>query len=149
VLVKSISRKRLRPSQFLNGIDFWAFLSIELVLLMIFMVQVPQPFHQMAMDFARTDHATLMPGALRGDAMLVSIKRDGNIFFGSHQIRDTELPATIRESLLHGSERKVYLKVDARARYGDAAIVIDQVRQAGIENIGIITEQRQPLRPQP
>jgi len=33
--------------------------------------------------------------------------------------------------------------VDARAKYGGAALVIDQIRQAGIQNVGIITEQRQ------
>jgi biopolymer transport protein ExbD len=47
--------------------------------------------------------------------------------------------------LRHGSERKVYLKVDTRAKYGDAAAAIDQIRESGIENIGLITDQRQPV----
>ncbi len=85
-----------------------------------------------------------MPSALREDAMLISVSRDGNVFFGTHQVRYNDLPESIRESVRHGSERKIYLKVDARAKYGDAALVIDQIRQAGIQNVGIITEQRQP-----
>ena len=146
--MKARSRKRPRPSQFLNGIDFWAFLSVELVLLMIFMVNVPSPHaNRSPVDFARTEHATRMPGALREDTILVAVTRDGNVFYGTHQIQYGDLLTAIRESVRQGSERKVYLKVDARAKFGDAAAVIDQVRLAGIQNVGIITEQRQPASP--
>ena len=85
-----------------------------------------------------------MPGASREDAILVAVTRDGNIFFGSKNVRDSDLPALIRESVRRGSERKVYLKVDARAKYSDAALVIDQVALVGIQNVGIITEQLPP-----
>jgi len=85
-----------------------------------------------------------MPGTSREDAILVAVTRDGNIFFGSNGIRDSDLPALIRESVRRGSERKVYLKVDARAKYADAALVIDQVALVGIQNVGIITEQLPP-----
>ena len=110
---------------------------------MIFMANAP-PLHTHGthIDFPRTDHAKPMPGSLREDTMLVAVTRDGNIFFGNIQIRPSELPGSIRESLRSGSERKVYLKVDARAKYGDAEVVINQVREAGIENIGIFTDQR-------
>ena len=143
--MKSRHRRRPRRSQFLNGIDFWPFLSVELVLLMIVMVSGPSPHaNRSPVDFARTEHATPMPGALREDAMLIAVTRDGNFFYGTYQIQDRDLPTAMRESLRQGSERKVYLKVDARARYGDAAKVTDQIRQAGIEDVGIITEQREP-----
>jgi len=141
--VKSRHRRRPRRSQFLNGIDFWPFLSVELVLLMIFMVSGPSPHaNRSPVDFARTEHATPMPGALREDAMLISVTRDGNIFFGTLQIQWSDLPTAVRDSVRHGSERKVYLKVDARAKYGDAVVVIDQIRLAGIQGVGIITDQR-------
>ena len=144
--MKAKARKRPRPSRFLNGIDFWAFLSVELVLLMIFMVNGPSSdTDRSPVDLARTNHATPLPGALREDAMLVAVTRDGNIFLDTHQMQYRDLPRAIQDSLRHGSERKVYLKVDTRAKYGDAAAAIDQVREAGIENIGLITDQRQPV----
>jgi len=108
----------------LNGIDFWPFLSVELVLLMIFMVSGPSPHaNRSPVDLARAQHAAPLPGALREDAMLISVTRDGNIFFGTHQIQCGDLPTAVRDSVRHGSERKVYLKVDARAKYGDAVAV--------------------------
>ena len=112
---------------------------------MIFMVNGPSPHANLSsVDLARTEHAAPMPGALREDAMHVAVTRDGSIFFGMYQMQYRDLPLAIRDSVRRGSERKVYLKVDTRAMYGDAAVVIDQVRQAGIENIAIITDQRQP-----
>jgi biopolymer transport protein ExbD len=148
VLVKSISRKRRRPSQFLNGIDLWSLLSVQLVLLIVFMTAPNRPHHHpWAMDLPRMDHASPMPAALREDAVMVTLTRDGMIFFGPTQVRGNDLPASIQDYVRRGSEPKVYLRVDARAKYGDAAIVIDEVRQAGIQEIGIITEQRQPSRP--
>ena len=76
--------------------------------------------------------------------MLVAVTRDGNVLFGTHQVQRSDLCIAIQDSLRHGSERKVYLKVDARVRYGDATSVIDQIRQATIQNVGIITAQREP-----
>ena|SRR5579863_9357107 len=138
------ARKRPRPSRFLNGIDFWPFLSVELVLLMIFMVQ-PTPFHPWSGQLARTENAAPMHSAIREDAMLITVSRDGNVYFGTGQIQLEGIPERIQDFVRHGSERKVYLKVDTRARYGDAVAAIDQIRQAGIENIGLITDQRQSV----
>ena len=77
--------------------------------------------------------------------MLITVTRDGNIYFGNGQIQLDRIPARIQDSVRNGSERKIYLKVDTRAKYGDAAAAIDQIRQAGIENIGLITDQRLPM----
>ena len=144
--MKTKARKRPRPSRLLNGIDFWAFLSVELVLLMIFMVNGPSPHaNRSPVDLARTDHAAPMPGALREDAILVAVTRDGNVFLGTRQMQNRDLPLAIQDSLRRGSERKVYLQVDSRAKYGDAAEAIDRIREAGIANIGLITDQRQSV----
>jgi biopolymer transport protein ExbD len=144
--MRAKARRRPRPSRFLNGIDFWAFLSVELVLLMIFMVNGPSPHaNRSSVDLALTTHAAPMHSAIREDAMLITVSRDGNVYFGAGQIQLDRIPARIQDSVRNGSERKVYLKVDTRAKYRDAAVVIDQVHQTGIENIGLITDQRLPM----
>jgi biopolymer transport protein ExbD len=53
-----------------------------------------------------------------------------------------DLPAVLRERVKNGSGRKVYLSVDARARYGDAKTVLNQIRLAGIENVSILTAEK-------
>jgi biopolymer transport protein ExbD len=133
------SRKRHRPSDFRNGIESWAFLSIPLVLLIVFMATPNHPHHGIALELARTSHAAPMHSAVREDAMLIAVTSDGNFFYGMHQVRPGDLTLAIRDSVEHGSEKKVYLRVDARARYSEAVLVIDQVREAGIQQVGIIT----------
>jgi biopolymer transport protein TolR len=55
-------------------------------------------------------------GANRDDAMIAAVTRDGRIYFGAEQIPSAaDLPAKIQGSVSRGSERRVYIKADARA----------------------------------
>jgi len=52
--------------------------------------------------------------ANRDDAMLVSVVRDGKVFFRNDWTDPAELPARIRQCSTSGPERRVYIKADAR-----------------------------------
>src|SRR5439155_333918 len=86
-------------------------------------------------------HSSPQPGAQKEDAMLISITRDGRVFFRDHRIARADLANEIREGMHNGAEKKVYLVVDARAKYGDAIPVLTQIRFAGIENVNFLTEE--------
>lgn len=58
-----------------------------------------------------------------------------------------DLPNQIRQDLKEGARPTVFVQADSRAKYGDVAAVIDHVRQAGVENVGIIASQRRPTSP--
>jgi biopolymer transport protein ExbD len=140
-----------RRSRFLNGIDVSAFLAIQLAILTMFLAET-RPVHGIhgrapAADLPRVDHPRPMPDANREDALTVTVTRDGNVYFRTLQITPRELPNQIRQALKEGARPTVFVHADTRAKYGDVAAVIDQVRQAGIQNVGIITEQRQPASP--
>jgi biopolymer transport protein ExbD len=134
----SALRKR---NALLSGIDVWGLFGILLVLLFILMVYVPVPYHGVSVDRATAVHSTPMPGAKREDAMRIFVLRDGRIYFGNHAVATEDLPDEIRERLRNGAERKIYLAVDARAKYADAEKVLDQVRVAGIRDVSLLTEQ--------
>jgi biopolymer transport protein TolR len=93
-------------------------------------------------DLAQADHPISMPKAVREDAMVVAVMRDGKVFFGTDRIKPWNLPVKIRDSVSHGAERKVYIKADARAKYGAVKDVLDGVRSSGIEKIGFLVERR-------
>jgi biopolymer transport protein TolR len=88
-----------------------------------------------------------MPGANRDDALVVAIMRDGHIFFGNGRVTARELPGKIREGLSQDAERKVYIRADARARYGTISAVLDGIRVAGVLRIGILVDQRKVSSP--
>jgi biopolymer transport protein TolR len=84
-----------------------------------------------------------MPGALREDVMLVSVTRDGQIYFGSDQIDSADLSGKIKNRLKdRGVERKVYINADLRARWGGVKQVLDVVRSAGILRVAFLVNQR-------
>jgi len=81
-----------------------------------------------------------MPRAYRDDAIVLAIARDGKVYFGADAVRPEQFPALIRDRLTAGAERKIYLKVDRGAKYGVVALVLDEVRSAGVEDIAFLVE---------
>lgn len=130
-----------RRNVLLSGIDVWGLFGILLVLLFILMVYVPVPYHRMSVDRATAVHSAPMPGAIKEDAMRIFVRRDGRVYFGNHAVAMEDQPDEIRESVRNGAEKKIYLTVDARAKYGNAERVLDQIRLSGIRDVSFLTEQ--------
>jgi biopolymer transport protein TolR len=119
-------------------IDVTGFASVLIALLAMFML--PPPIHSSRpVDLARSSHAIEMPDADREDALLITVQRDGKIYFGTTHVSPEELPAMIKEGLKRGAPPEVYLKADARARYRSIAEALDGIRDSGVEKIGILT----------
>jgi len=121
----------------------WGFVSVMLTILVwtkFGLPHSPHAFGRMA-DRAIAAHSSLQPGAQKEDTVLIAITRDGRVFFRNHPIVRADLASEIREGMRNGAEKKVYLVVDARAKYGDAIPVLVQVRLAGIENVNFLTEE--------
>ena len=85
----------------------------------------------------------------RDDALVIAIMRSGDVFFRNDKLPSDRLGAAIRESLPSAREREIYIRADARARWGTVALVIDQVRAAGIPSVAFFAEQRRPTRASP
>jgi biopolymer transport protein ExbD len=124
----------------LSGIDVWGLVGIMMVLLFIFMSNT-SPYHGVSVDRATAVHSTPMPGAIKEDAMRIFVMRDGRVYFGNHVVAMEDLPNEIRERVRNGAERKIYLAVDARAKYGDAEKVLDQIQVSGIRDVSFLTEK--------
>ena len=86
-----------------------------------------------------------MPGALRDDATVVAIKRDGKVFLGHDEVLLDNLPAKIRASVSRGGEHKVYINVDRLAKYKNVGEVVVAVRSADVENIGFLVSEAKPF----
>jgi biopolymer transport protein TolR len=123
-------------------IDLMPFLGVFLVLLFIFMCVVP-PYHAswQQMNLPKAQSATLQPGAVREDAIRIAVTRDGRFFFDSVEAEAGDLPNLIRTAMRCGSERKVYLLADSRAKNGDVEIVVDQIRLSGITDVVILANR--------
>jgi len=118
---------------------------VMLVLLIIFMVVTPMLQKGVSVDLAKTDNPKRMEDADKEDALLVAVMRDGKTFLGTEQVQNTsELTSKIKDKLANRVDKRVYLRADARAKYGRVVEVVDNVRAAGVDQLGLLTEQRKP-----
>jgi len=68
--------------------------------------------------------------------------RDGKIYFGSNRVEADQLTQKVKDRLANKVDKRVFIKSDARARYGNVVEVVDNVRSAGVDDVGLLTEQK-------
>jgi biopolymer transport protein TolR len=90
-------------------------------------------------ELPKVNQAVSMRGALREDALMVTVMRDGKIFFGGKQVSAESLSSSLQQDKTRLDER-VYVRADARARYRTVKKVIDSVREAGLSQLAILAE---------
>lgn len=115
---------------------------IMLVLLIIFMVVTPMLQKGVSVDLAITNNSRNMADADKEDAVLVAVTRDGKVFLGSDQV-GTGLTEKIQDLISVKVDKTVYIKSDARTRYEQVVSVIEQIRAAGVDQLGLITERKE------
>src|SRR5277367_1539212 len=118
---------------------------IMLVLLIIFMVVTPmlQKTHQV--DLATANNARDMKEADKDDAIVVAVTRDGSLYMGNTKITKEEITGQIKDRIANKLDKTVYVKSDARAKYGDVVSTVDEIRSAGVDQLGLLTEKAKAL----
>ena len=130
-----------------NDINVTPMVDVMLVLLIIFMVITPMLTKGAQVEKAKTKNAIAMHDADKEDAILIAVTRDGRFFLspGNHQIQLDDLPGKIRDLQTNKTDKTVYIQADARAKYEAVEDVVDNLRAAGVDSNGLITELVQPL----
>jgi biopolymer transport protein ExbD len=122
---------------------------IMLVLLIIFMVITPMLQKGVSVDMARAENPRPMKDADKEDAVLLAVTRDGKIFMGTTPISLDEVTKKVKDMISGRLDKTVFVKSDARAKYGDVVKLINNIRAAGVDSLGLLTEklQRAPGAP--
>src|ERR1700756_3322004 len=126
-----------------SAINVTPMVDVMLVLLIIFMVITPmlQP-HGAPIDLVKANHPREMAEANKTDALIVAIMRDGKIFLGSQSVTGEVLTQKVRDELRNRANKTVYVRADARARYGVLVNAVDDLRSAGVDQLGLLTERK-------
>jgi biopolymer transport protein TolR len=134
--------KRNEAANVSSDINVTPMVDVMLVLLIIFMVVTPMLQHGVTVDMAKVNNPEAMPDADKEDALLVAVMRDGSVFFGTDKIAPADLTQKIKDRLANRTDKRVFLKADARARFGSVVEVVDNVRAAGVDQLGLLTDQK-------
>jgi biopolymer transport protein ExbD len=122
---------------------------IMLVLLIIFMVVTPMLTKDLPVDMAAVENPREMQDADKEDAVVVAITRDGRIYIGNTQMQKEDLTGQVKDRISSRIDKTVYVKSDARAKYGDVVAVVDEIRSAGVDQLGLLTQKVEKSTPAP
>ena len=117
---------------------------IMLVLLIIFMVITPMLQKGVSVDMASAENAEKMPLADKDDAIIIAVTRDGGLFIGNTKVQLEDIKGQVKDQLSNQLEKTVFVRSDARAKYGDVVAAVDEVRSAGVDNLGLLTQKIPP-----
>jgi biopolymer transport protein TolR len=130
-----------------SDINVTPMVDVMLVLLIIFMVVTPMLNNKVNVDLVKTISAVPLPDADKDDAVKVSIVRDGRVYLGANQVALSDLGPKAQALLENKPNKTVFIRADARARYGVVMDAIDNLRTAGVDEVAFLTEPEQNATP--
>jgi biopolymer transport protein ExbD len=116
---------------------------VMLVMLIIFMVITPMLSKGVSVDLVKTKNPIAMANADKEDAVLIAVSRDGRVYMNTTQMTTDAIASKVKDMLTNRLDKTVYIKSDSRARFERVVEVVDNIRTAGVDNIGLLTEQIQ------
>jgi len=124
-----------------NDINVTPLVDVMLVMLIIFMVITPMLTKGQSVDKVKTINPVAMQDADKEDAILVSVVKSGEVYLGTTKTPPDQLPQKVKDLLTNRLDKTVYINADMRALYGKVADVVDNLRAAGVDNVGLLAEQ--------
>jgi biopolymer transport protein ExbD len=116
---------------------------VMLVLLIIFMVITPMLSKGVSVDMVKTVNPIPMQAADKSDAIIVAVTRDGKTYLNTTQMKADDLPGKVKDMLTNRLDKMCFVKADSRARYEKVVDVVNNLRAAGVDQLGLLTEQMQ------
>ncbi|MGH9733149.1 MAG: ExbD/TolR family protein [Candidatus Acidiferrales bacterium] len=114
---------------------------IMLVLLIIFMVITPLLTKGVSVDMVHVPNPEDMPNADKDDAIIVAVTRDGSIYLGNDKVGMADLQDKVKDKVSGRLDKTVFVRSDSRAKFGQVKSAVDEIRSAGVDNIGLLTQR--------
>jgi biopolymer transport protein ExbD len=128
-----------------SEINVTPMVDVMLVVLIIFMVITPMLSKTVPVNLVKTYNPIKMTEADKEDAIIIAVTRDGKLFIspGNALIPVDQLASRVKDLQTNRTDKTVYLKGDARARFESVTDAIDALRTAGVDQLGLLTEEIQ------
>ena len=123
-----------------SDINVTPLVDVMLVLLIIMMLVAPMLQQGVSVKLPTAENTIDKPEQ-QGQTVL-AISKDKTIYLNAKPVQDNDLTRRISELLENKTDKVVLIKADEEVEYGAVMSAMDQLRQAGIEDIGLITERK-------
>ena len=111
---------------------------VLLVLLIIFMVLTPLIQRGVDVRLPTALNTIDMP---ESPEVVLYIKRDGTLYVNQDKVTMDDLQVQLEDVLMTASDKRLYLRADQELEYGTIIDIINIIKAAGIEVVGIIVER--------
>ena len=113
---------------------------VLLVLLIIFMVVTPLVQQGVDLKLPVASNTIEMPD---NPDVILYIKKDGSLFVNDQMVDERNpLQILLEDALMQATDKKLYLKADQDLNFGEIVDLIATMKNAGVEDIGIITDKK-------
>ena len=116
---------------------------VMLVMLIIFMVITPMLSKGVSVDMVKAKNPVAMQAADKSDAIIVAVTKDGNTFLNTTKLAAADLPPKVKDLLVNRLDKMVFVKADSRAKYDKVVEVVDNLRAAGVDQLGLLTDKQE------
>jgi len=123
--------------QYMSDINVTPFVDVMLVLLIIFMVTAPMMVQGLEVSLPE---ATAKPLDSEKEHLIITINKENQVFINDFQVTIDFLQEKLEKILQGRTDREVYLKADRDISYGMVVRIMSEIKSAGVENLGMITE---------
>jgi biopolymer transport protein TolR len=124
----------------MSQINVTPLVDVMLVLLVIFMVTAPMMQQGVQVNLPKAETKSLAP---KEDTLVVSVDKSGKTFINTSEIQADQLKDKLNSMLAGREKREVFLKADSSVPYGEVVRVMAQIKGAGVERLGMVTESPQ------
>ena len=113
---------------------------VMLVLLVIFMVTAPMMQQGVQVNLPKADANAMTPPE---NTVMVTVDNNGKIFINKDEIPAGDLRSRLTTMFASRTKKEVFLKADAVVPYGEVVKTMADIKGAGIERLGMVTEPAQ------
>ena len=114
---------------------------VMLVLLVIMMIVAPMLQQGVQVRLPRATNTTDKPESQ--EQSIVAIAANGSMYLNAQLVQEAELATKVNEFLQGKTQKLVVIRADEEVEYRAVMAAMDQLRQAGVEDIGLLTDPRE------
>ncbi|HSO73528.1 MAG TPA: biopolymer transporter ExbD [Blastocatellia bacterium] len=130
-------------SGFVADINVTPMVDVMLVLLIIFMVVAPLLQSGVSVTLPQSKYPDPDPNIIKDTSAVIAIPNNGEYYIGRDKITLADIPQQVKKILKDkpAPEQVVYVKSSTGVKYGEVVLVIDAIREAGFDRIGLVAEK--------